>query len=336
MDINLVGSKQGESPELTRNQVLELINRQSESSRSELVNALDSGKEPANLDELKPIVRGLVNTPNQEKNIVEQSSSNNHQTLPQSVQQQNARRDDTISPYLGDAASKMSAASQALSEAHQAVERLYVHSDPKQQKALEEVQQQLHQTRSGLSGTRKALVEAKPDYNATLAKNGQSQFNAAARGDPRSLEPQIANQNRPAQKPEVVTISASPSEAKDTPLERKRGEAKQGFNQAADAKPEVKQNPAVESEQVKNAKPEPHLRPSPELGSGADRTVHLQAKGKDNQASREVSKQAGTQKEKPSPELQAHYEKIAAKMHEQPSQSQAQGQNLGTSQGMGR
>jgi len=222
-------------------------------------------------------------------------------------------------------------------EVHKAVERLYIHSDPKQQKSLEEVQHQLHLTRNGLSSTRKALVEAKPDCNASLAKNGQSQFNGAARGDPRSIDVQTANQNRPAKKPEVVTISASPGEAKDTPLERKRGQAKENFNQTAAGKDQaMQQQPKVESEQVKNTKLEPHLRPSPELGSSADRTVHLQAKGKDNQRSREALQQDETRQEKPSPELQAHYEKIAAKVNEQAAQSQAQGQNLGTSKGMGR
>ncbi len=145
---------------------------------------------------------------------------------------------------------------------------------------------------------------------------------------------QHAKQNRPAQKPEAVTISASPELAKDTPLEQQRGQAKQQFAQAAGGKDHAdQQRPKVDSEQVNNTKPEPQLKPSPELAGGVDATVHLNAKSKDNQKSREASQQAKTKSDQPSPKLQAHYEKIAARLNQEVSQGQALTQSVGQSQG---
>lgn len=122
--------------------------------------------------------------------------------------------------------------------------------------------------------------------------------------------------------------------AKDTPLEKQRGQALQSFGQAVDGRTQIaKERPQVDSEQVKNTKPEPHLKPSPELASGADASVHLQAKSQDNHESREASKQADKKSEQISPDMQSRYENIASKLNQEARIGLAQTQGASQSQG---
>ena len=176
------------------------------------------------------------------------------QQLSLAAQHHNAILDGSPAAYLQNAARKMDSVQQAVAEAQAAVDQAHRHSDPAQRPQLGRVGQQLDLAASANQAASRGLIDAVPNYNATLAKDGKSQFNAAVRGDPRLLST-LGQQNKKAEARDNIADMTKTSELP---------------------------SPGVGSQQVANSRPHPYPHPSPELAGGVDSSLHHQAMQQDD------------------------------------------------------
>jgi hypothetical protein len=209
-----------------------------------------------------------------------QRTTGSQATLSPAAQQANAERDGSVSPCIREAAAKMAAADRAISEAREAVARLAVHSDPPQKTAVGKTEEQVVRAGLDFHSARRSLQDAIPKYGQTLARDGKSQFNAAARGDARSIIPQVARQQRPAERlpgtvsPQLYAAAMSAGQV--------------GQPVAA----VLQQGPG--SQQVADDQPKPQPRPTRQFAAGADATAHRKAMSAD--ATRAADRNAALRK----------------------------------------
>lgn len=192
-----------------------------------------------------------------------QHTSSSH-TLSPAAQAANAERDGSVAPYLNDAAVKFHAVDACIGDAMKSIAHLYAHSDAEQKPKIEALEARLSFLRADAHSIRQDLQEARPKYNQSLAKDGQSQFNGAARGDARSVVTHLERQHRPAERlPGVLTPQL----------------------RAAALDAGQKKTPALEntlgSKQVRDHQPQPVPRPTPEFAQGADAAKHRAAMSAD-------------------------------------------------------
>jgi hypothetical protein len=199
----------------------------------------------------------------------------NHQVLSEAVRHENDKRDNSLMAPNAVIA-KMQQAEMALQEASIAVSQYYRQCSPEQQQRLDHVELRLHHAMNSQISARQELNSALPLHRNTLSKDGLSQFNAAARGDTRSLEAQP----RPKANPEIVPIRASRGIGEPTSLDQQQGTAVAKFESAVKGH---HQEPVTQlaSEQVENSRPHPQPRPSLEMAAAVDRIEHAKAKHHD-------------------------------------------------------
>lgn len=207
----------------------------------------------------------------------------NQQILPEAARLENARRDGSVVPRNAVVA-KLQHAELALQEASIAVSQYYRQCSPEQQQRLDHVELRLHHAMDSQVSARLELNAALPAHRNTLSKDGLSQFNAAARGDPRSME---AQQNKPV-KMEVVPIRASRGIGDPTSLDQNQGTAMAAFMPAAKGM-ELSRGPQLASQQVEDSQPRPQPRPSLDMAAGVDRIQHAKAKGQDSDRARSLN-----------------------------------------------
>ena len=198
-----------------------------------------------------------------------------HQVLPEAVRLENEKRDNSLmAPNVVIA--KMQQAEMALQEASIAVSQYYRQCSPEQQQRLDQVELRLHHAMDSQISARRELSGSLSLHRNTLSKDGLSQFNAAARGDTRSLEAQ----QRTHVKAEIVPIRASRGIGEPTSLDQKQGTAATAFESAVKASRQERAAP-LGSEQVEKSNPHPQPRPSLEMAAAVDRIEHAKAKSHD-------------------------------------------------------
>jgi len=218
---------------------------------------------------------------------VQQNGQNDYRTLPAASQQENSARDQSAtSPYLNSATSTLDGVGNALLNATATVRLAYDKATPEQKRKMEGVERDLHDAYNSSQRAKQELSGMKPEQRETLSKDGKLQFNAASRGDPRSMETQVANQHRkPPQKTATKVVMATD---KKNALNEKEGKAKQDFNKAESNDPGKLKLPSINSKQVEETQPKPQPRPSYDMAGGADRMAHQKAKSADHQATRKI------------------------------------------------
>lgn len=200
--------------------------------------------------------------------------------LSPAAQAANAERDGSVSPYLRDAATKLQAIDAMIREARRSVMRLQAHSDPQQKEAIEKIEARLIGLGNDAYGIRETLSEATPKYGQTLGKNGLSQFNAAARGDARSVVHQLDRQQRPLERmPGVLTPELHAAALGSAQVKPARN--------AAPVQRQHSSQTELGSEQVRNQQPKPVPRPTPEFAAGVDATKHRQEMAADSRRANE-------------------------------------------------
>lgn len=202
------------------------------------------------------------------------------------AQQENALRDDKVMPHFYAVGEKMENLDKALTEAKESVSNLYRHSDPVQQKALDKVEKSLIDSHRSADMAKDQVHGALPNAKDELGKATRTQFNAAGRGDPRSVVKQTDKQNSPLEREPRVEVGKPSEKTGGARIDEIKGAVKAAFKDAKNGQTQPKAEAAAKpkemaSQQVANSAPHPVLKPGPGLAAGGDRMAHQNAMQKD-------------------------------------------------------